>query len=151
MKSRQNFPMAIPPFAPNLGGADMQSRNMLSLANVLKNYSKQHVIALAAGMLTVPKFQANCYRLEILIHLAVANCSGKTKPTRQHIMNWLNRQLGDHAALMEDPVEDVFVTNVVTKRGAFRILGGTWEMPDLSTNILLQCIKWPPLSRQLKP
>lgn len=98
-------------------------------------------MTLVAGMLTAPDLQANCYRLELLAHLAAANCKGKLKPSRKHLSNWLNRQLGvDTVAWMEDPPEDVFVSNVVTNTGDYMVLGGMWEVPASATSLLMECV-----------
>jgi hypothetical protein len=93
-------------------------------------------------MLTIPRLQANCYRLELLAHLVVACCRGSTAVTNKHVAHWLNRQLGHHSiAAMEDPPEDVFVSNVITGRGDFLVLGGLWEVPDAATSLLVQTIE----------
>lgn len=125
---------------PNEG--QLQEPQVLKLCNVLKKYDQKLAIAAVAGMLTIPKYQANCYRLEILAHLIVASCSGNAKLTSKHISNWLNRQLGDYPiCTMEDPAEDVFVSNILTNQGGFLVLGGLWESPDASTSLLINTIE----------
>jgi len=97
----ESFPYMLP------AEGQLQEPQVLKLCNVLKKYDQKLAIAAVAGMLTIPKFQANCYRLEILAHLIVASCSGNAKLTSKHISNWLNRQLGDYPiSTMEDPAED---------------------------------------------
>lgn len=94
-----------------------------------------------AGFLTVPALQANTIRIEILVHLAVVRCCGKRKPGLPEIRNWLNRQLGDtQIARLEDPVEDVFVSNVETPEGNRRLFEGIWESNDYFVQAVLDTL-----------
>ena len=130
----------LPPFLFAEEG-QLRAPGVERLAKVLAKYERRTVVTLVAGMLTAPDLQANCYRLELLAHLAAANCKGKLKPSRKHLSNWLNRQLGvDTVAWMEDPPEDVFVSNVVTNTGDYMVLGGMWEVPASATSLLMECV-----------
>ena len=42
---------------------------------------------------------------------------------------------------MEDPVEDVFITHIMTDQGDFRIYEGTWEANDFHLQKVLDTIK----------
>lgn len=111
------------------------------LPSILAKYSKTQALAAVAGLMTLPQFQASTYRLEILAHFIVANCEGNTPVGPKNVLNWLNRQLGKHpVATMEDPPEDVFVVNVVSASGDFLVLGGLWEAPDDSLNMMLELL-----------
>jgi hypothetical protein len=109
---------------------------------------------LVAGLLTQPSLQANTLRIELLIHLLVAFAAGHRKPNRQKIDNWLNTELESTVfAMMEDPPEDVFVSNVTTADGNFRIFEGLWESSDFYLQRVLNVIERLPgeeNSRQLK-
>src|SRR5437899_6721016 len=97
--------------------------------------------ALVAGLLTQPTLQANTLRIELLIHLLVTFAAGNRKPKRREIANWLNSELGSTAfAMMEDPPEDVFVSNVTTTEGNFRIFEGLWESSDFYLQRVLNVI-----------
>ncbi len=87
--------------------------------------------SLVAGLLTAPSFHANTLRLELLIQLFVAFARGSRQPSTGDL-NWLlNRELGSSMfSRMEDPVEDVFISNVTTPYGNRRIFEGTWESSD---------------------
>ncbi len=112
------------------------------LRQVLKKYSKKQALEAVSGLMTLPQFQANCYRLEVLAHLVVSSCEGQNSVASRNVLNWLNRQLGGRpVATMEDPPEDAFVVNVLSKRGEFLILGGYWEMPDSATSLLLEILE----------
>ncbi|WP_157265489.1 hypothetical protein [Thiobacillus thioparus] len=131
--------MARPPFL-FAGEGQMNTPEVQKLANVLRGYDKREAISLVAGLLTVPRLQANCFRLELLAQLIAANCDGSKKPTWQHISHWLNRQLSA-VAWAEDPPEDVFVSNVITRSKDFLVLGGLWEVPDSATRLLIECVE----------
>ena len=52
-----------------------------ALVASISRCTRRHTLTLIGSMLTLPEFQANCYRLEVLAHLAVLYANGKTRPT----------------------------------------------------------------------
>jgi len=109
---------------------------------------------LVAGLLTEPSVQANTIRIEALIHLLLASANGTAAPSRRVITKWLNGELGSTTiSLMEDPPEDVFVSNVTSAEGNFRIFEGVWESSDFYLQRILNVVETLPNdenSRQLK-
>lgn len=92
------------------------------LARLLADFNAKHTISICAALLTVPEFQANTPRLECLAHLATMSCAGKRKAGIADLARWLNRNLsGSESFRVEDPAEDVFVSNIGTAAGNFRI------------------------------
>lgn len=84
-----------------------------------------------SGLLTEPYLHANTIRIELLIHLIIAYGSGIQKVKFRQIKSWLNQKLESTMfSKMEDPVEDVFISNVMTKYGNARIFEGIWESSD---------------------
>ena len=80
-----------------------------------------------AGLLTQPDLQSNCLRLEVLVHLCVAECHGRRTPPASTVGQAF-RAIGEgRCGRAEDPAEDVFVSNVMSERGNFRVLDGIWE------------------------
>lgn len=80
-----------------------------------------------AGLITQPSLQSNCLRLEALAHLCVAECHGRKTPQASTVGRAF-RAIGDgRCGRAEDPAEDVFVSNVMSQRGNFRVLEGIWE------------------------
>lgn len=80
-------------------------------------------------------------RLELLVHLAVAHCAGKQKPGEADLARWLSRYLGQtQIAMFEDPVEDVFITNVATVEGNSRIFESIWESNDYFLQVVLDTL-----------
>jgi hypothetical protein len=111
------------------------------LLKVLGGYSLEKTLPLAAGLCTVPRFQANSYRLELFVQAVVAGCKGKRTPTWQQLQTWLNFFVGDfEISRLEDPPEDAFVLNVLTGVGDFRVLGGTWEAGEHATSLLIEAV-----------
>jgi hypothetical protein len=105
---------------------DVIAENATKLAK-LNPFDPIEVAASFAGLLTAPELQSNCIRLETLVHLALVCCRGHKKPRSSEIAVWFT-EFGDTTpGRMEDPAEDVFVSNIATPRGNFRILEGVWE------------------------
>lgn len=118
------------------------SPELARIAGHLEKYDARTTISQLAGLLTAPPLQANTVRIETLVHLAVAHCQGVRKPGLTEIGNWLNRHLGStHIASLEDPVEDVFVTNVETPEGNRRVFEGIWESNDYFIQVVLDTLR----------
>lgn len=111
------------------------------LAQVLSKYSPLATISRLAGLLTVPSLQANTIRVEFLVHLAVTYCTGKKIPGYLDLRCWINKYLGKTRIFIdEDPVEDVFVTNVRTPEGNRRVFEGIWESNDYFLQALIDTL-----------
>jgi hypothetical protein len=96
------------------------------------------------GLLAAPQLQSNCIRLEVLAHLAVAYSCGRKKPSSDDISRWFWR-LGDGmAGRLEDPAEDMFVSNIATPRGNFRVLEGVWESAGFYLQRLVNVVEGMP-------
>ena len=94
------------------------------------NFEQFNPIRLAAtlgGLLTAPELQSNCIRLEALAHLAIAFSHGEKNSNFADISRWFSRLRGGMIGRLEDPAEDVFISNIATPRGNFRVLEGVWE------------------------
>ena len=112
----------MPPFADQAFDA---------LAKTLTNYRQGSTVAQIGGLLTAPSLQPYILRLEFLVHLAVIHCSGQRDPSQQDVTAWLADYLGlTPVVLLEDPPEDVFVSNVRTRDGNRRIFEGVWDAND---------------------
>jgi hypothetical protein len=120
----------------------ISSPETAKLSSLLNKYEPRTTIAWSAGLLTAPQLQANTFRIELLIHLAVAHCAGKKKPGYSDVEEWLNQKhLGQRlVSRLEDPVEDVFVTNVETPKGNYRIFEGIWESNDYSLQVMIDTL-----------
>ncbi|WP_375415051.1 hypothetical protein [uncultured Bradyrhizobium sp.] len=128
-------------FPPNLDALRAMSQLAMSgnvpLAQIVSGFEKQlkalrgfdpvEAAAVFGGLLTVPELQSNCIRLEGLVHIALTYCSGTRKPKASDVTRWFAEFGKGWLGNMEDPAEDVFVSNVATPRGNFRVLEGVWE------------------------
>ena len=98
------------------------------LARRLERFNFHLVVQPLAELLTRPENHSATARFEVLIHLAALACRGERAPTRQQLREWLNVVvLQDPVTELEGPVEDVFVSNVVTWFGNVRLFEGRWQ------------------------
>lgn len=79
-----------------------------------------------AGLLTQPENHTATKRLEALIHLAALSCRGSHAPTNYHLRRWLKIIFKDSITKIEDPVEDIFASNVGTGFGNVRLFEGVY-------------------------
>ena len=117
----------------------------------LEEYYAKSAVAQLGGLLTAPELQANTSRLETLVHLAVAHCHGCSSLGLTEIDEWLNSHLGNtQIASLEDPAEDVFITNICTPEGNRRMFGSIWEANDYSVQIVIDILGNPKAPRECR-
>lgn len=80
-----------------------------------------------SSLLMAPEYQPNAIRLESLIHLCIAFGGGTDAVTAEGLTCAFEDLGNGRVGLKEDPIEDVFVNNVVFKDGNFRVADGSWE------------------------
>jgi hypothetical protein len=126
-------------------------RDLPDLVASVGNADLCSCLLLLSGLTTIPELQPNLIRLEALVHLVVARAAGRVQANRDLIEKWLNVDLAaDILMRMEDPVEDVFVANVVTGGGNRRIFTGVWETPDFWLQSLIDVLSIAPRTPQLQ-
>jgi hypothetical protein len=104
---------------------EQMEAQMPKLVKQINAFDLFETLAMIAGLLSLASLHANTVRLELLQNLVHRNAHGINKPTRHRVTSWLNQYLGnDWAGSMEDPVEDVFISNVVSNLGNSRIFEG---------------------------
>ena len=109
------------------------------LVRRLEKFSFPLVAQPLAGLLTRPENHTATARIEALIHLAALACCGKQAPTPRQVHEWLNALVyKDPITELEGPVEDVFVSNVVTWFGNARLFEGRWQN---NGNYVQDCIR----------
>ena len=97
------------------------------LIRKLGAYSFPSVAGAIAGLMTRPENHAATTRLEAMIHLAALGCRGDSAPSTGRLREWINVAIyNDVITGMEDPVEDVAVSNLITPSGNVRLLTGNW-------------------------
>lgn len=124
----------------SLGIGELSARVPEMVAQ-LAEHELSSTAARVAGLMTLPHMHAHTIRLEALAHMAIAHCHpnrGK-KPRRKQFIQWMNGALGQ-LAWLEDPVEDVFVSNVVSGLGDHRLFEGIWEAPDFYTQRTIEAV-----------
>lgn len=114
------------------------------LVRDLKKYDARYTVPLLAGLLTVPDYQSNCIRLEILVMLAVCYCSGKKKANIGQAVRWFNLISKSKCATAEDPAEDVFVSLVIGEDEDFKLIEGVWEAAGFYTDLIYRAVNTMP-------
>ena len=124
---------AVTALLANAAASDMREirGTVLRLARLLKGLEKFSFPLVAqslAGLLIRPENHTATARIETLIHLAALACRGEHVPARRQVRQWLNVSVfKDPITELEGPVEDVFVSNVVTWFGNARLFEGRWQ------------------------
>lgn len=90
------------------------AENNRALVRDLRSLDPQKAAATFGGLLTQPELQANCLRLEGLVHLAVRHAQGARKPNRDFVSRAFRVLGGGGLGILEDPSEDLFASLVPT-------------------------------------
>lgn len=93
----------------------------------LSNMDKLMTTSTFAALLAAPQLQANAYRLEALVHIAVANSAGRQHLTSEFVRKVFKRFGNGLCGRLEDPAEDLFTTVVHSSNGNFVVLEGLRE------------------------
>jgi len=136
-------PDILMPAMAMMGPSSLQlnelSRALPKVVKTLKKLDKASTVSALAGLLTVPSFQCATIRLEVLIHLAVIHCNSTKEIEANQVEQLLNNTL-EAVGVLEDPAEDVFVSNVVSWDGNTRIFEGIWEGNDAYLQYFLDAL-----------
>ncbi|ESS72588.1 hypothetical protein MGMO_53c00470 [Methyloglobulus morosus KoM1] len=115
-----------------------------ALVRDLSHYDPNISIPLLAGLLTLPEYQTQCIRLEILVALAVIFCKGRKKPKIDNAVRWFFQIGKSRCVVGEDPAEDVFVSLVTDRNGNYRLVEGVWEAAGFYTQCVLEVVSTMP-------
>lgn len=110
------------------------------LAGMFAPYDPVRLAAAFGALLLDPSLQANNHRIEVLVHLALMTARGTKKPDDGVVDRAFTALTETSIGWSEDPTEDVFVSNVATTAGNFRVLGGTWESGGFHLQRLLNTL-----------
>ncbi|MCW5202897.1 hypothetical protein VU12_08140 [Desulfobulbus sp. US4] len=110
------------------------------LVRDLAKYDPVIAVPLLASLLTVPEYQSNCIRLEILVALAVVHCRGRKKANIAEAIRWFSLIGRSQCVSGEDPAEDVFVSLVYDSNGDYRLIEGAWESAGFYTQRVLDVV-----------
>jgi len=78
-------------------------------------------------LLTIPELHCNTARIETLLHIILAEKKGKNIVSLVQIQKLFLMIGKTSVGWMEDPAEDVFIYNVLSPKGNYRIFEGIWE------------------------
>ena len=107
----------------------------------ISDYSKLDTLSATSALLTIPRYSANTNRIETLVHLSVIHCNGSKKISQNLINDVLNNVMGNtFIAHNEDPAEDVFVSNILTKFGDYLVFNSIWQANDYFVQTIIDVI-----------
>jgi hypothetical protein len=119
------------------GLESMFAMGAITLADVVKGYptsvdkiarlDRLSLIAALASMLALPDLQANAYRIEAMIHVALTRATGSESPSSNAIAELFESFGKGFCGQNEDPAEDLFTTSVHCRIGNFIVLEGLRE------------------------
>lgn len=110
----------------NVTVADIQAGHLTDI-NQLSKMDKLTTTSTFAALLAIPRLQANAYRLEALVHIAVATSSGRQHLTSEFVRKVFKRFGDGICGRLEDPAEDLFTTVVHSSNGNFLVFEGLRE------------------------
>ena len=115
-----------------------------ALIRDLTGYDPSVTVPLLASLLTLPTYQSNCIRLEILVVLAMIHCRGRRKANVDDVVRWFSQIGQSQCVIGEDPAEDVFVSLVQGRDRDYRIIEGIWESAGFYTQCCIDVISTMP-------
>jgi hypothetical protein len=116
-----------PDDSDNMWSVRQYATSYPEIATALVSLRAPNTIATIGGLFTVPEVQANCFRLEILAHMAAAFCRGRETAGPAQIKSLFDALGQGMCGSMEDPSEFVFVGLVNSDQGNFRVFEGLRE------------------------
>jgi hypothetical protein len=112
--------------------------------NLLKRLARFEPLAAArtfANLLLQPRLQGNNFRAEVLAQLALTCAKGKAKVDPSALRQIYNAMDQGWAGRLEDPPEDVFVSQVRCRAGNFRLIEGMWEGNGFYLQLFLDLVE----------
>ncbi|MGD9967484.1 MAG: hypothetical protein AB7Q23_10150 [Hyphomonadaceae bacterium] len=103
------------------------------------------LVAVLSGMMTNIQLQPNVARLEMIARAVAARGRGRVeldRPTLRRLLNELAHE--SHVTRLEDPPEEPFAARIVTRRGEFTHIKGTWEHATFTIETLLDTAEHAP-------
>ncbi len=102
------------------------------LVEELSQFTLESAIPLISALETIPCLLETTIRIEMLVAIAVSRCKGNKQATSEALHHWLSLLDESPMALLEDPMEDVFIGYVCTDRGGFRVYQGIFSNADFN-------------------
>lgn len=110
------------------------------IVSLVARCDRQDLADKLIGLSLLPEFQANYPRILTLLHLALARARGARRTSVSELASLLNGLDGHDIGRSEDPAEDVFVSNVATFGGNYRIFNGVFTASAFSLERLLDAV-----------
>lgn len=114
-----------------------------SLNDSLKSYCPIKTASVFSSLLLNPKYNYHQYTLEMIVKYCLSFCKGSQTPTSELVKNIYNG-IHNSFSIMEDPVEDIFVSKLWLDNKSYKVQSGLWEGGIYSTQIILKILEYLP-------
>ena len=114
--------------------------NYNKLQDQLKIYDPIKTTSVFSSLLLNPKYHYHQYTFEIIIKYCLSFCKGSNTPTSELIKNIYN-EIHNNVFIMEDPVEDIFISKLWFENKSYKVQSGLWEGGIHSTQIILKVLE----------
>ncbi len=110
------------------------------IASGLENISLENCLETFGGILCLPHFQSNTYRLELLVHLSFMLAKGEELLVPEQIANWFNGLNSGTCQKRECPTKDVFISSVRYDSSNYRLFAGSSEGTSFNMQLLINIL-----------
>ncbi|MGB6327304.1 MAG: hypothetical protein WBF48_00130 [Halarcobacter sp.] len=117
--------------------------NNNKLQEHLHKYNPIKTASVFSSLLLNPKYHYHQYTLETIIKYCLSFCKGDLTPTTEFIKNIYN-EIHNSISMMEEPVEDIFVSKLFFDNKSYKVQSGLWEGGIYSTQIILKIFEKQP-------
>lgn len=114
--------------------------NYNNLKEQLKIYDPIKTASVFSSLLLNPTYHYHQYTLEMIIKYCLSFCKGNQTPTSKFIKSIYN-EIQSSVSMMEDPVEDIFVSKLWFDNKSYKVQSGLWEGGIHSTQIILKFLE----------
>ena len=114
--------------------------NYNNLKEQLKIYDPIKTASVFSSLLLNPTYHYHQYTLEMIIKYCLSFCKGSQTPTSKFIKSIYN-EIHSSVSMMEDPVEDIFVSKLWFDNKSYKVQSGLWEGGIHSTQIILKILE----------
>ncbi len=110
------------------------------LQESLYRYNPIKTASIFSALLLNSKYHCHQYTFETIIKYCLSFCKGDLTPTSEFIKSIYN-QIYSSVSMMEDPVEDIFVSKLWFNDKSYKVQSGLWEGGVHSTQIILKILE----------
>ena len=122
-------------------GEGEPSKDNQVLNKILKLHDPSESALIFASIILNPNYQSTIGTLEKVIHMCLGLCKGNKKPTRDYTKKVFQEVSSSGIGMMDDPAEDVFMSQLWLNKKNYKVLPGLWEGSIHQTQIFLNALE----------